>query len=177
MKTINYSVSEQEVSMIRKDILKQTKANLKDYNSGKYAYSVPLEELKLRWTELGENIAMFNQLSRDGLADIIKGEDLETTFDDWAGDTYNLECNPEVGAVEMVRQRKNAMQRFNKGVHTHTLIVLDREYDSINGFLGNDFYGSGYDNDFYKQAFEIIEDKMSEYFHVLNGIARQESQY
>ena len=56
------------------------------------------------------------------------------------------------------------------------LNVLSNEMayeEAIGGFVGSDFYGSGYDNDFYRTAIESIKKQLPEYFEDLNRVKQQ----
>lgn len=44
------------------------------------------------------------------------------------------------------------------------LVVDGDELDCIDGFVGDDFYGSGYDEEFYATAIEHLESNYPDYF-------------
>jgi hypothetical protein len=48
------------------------------------------------------------------------------------------------------------------------LTVECRNVDSIGGFLGNDFYGSGYDNDFYRSAINLVPEAHPDYIAAMS---------
>ncbi|AFV81336.1 hypothetical protein F862_gp104 [Vibrio phage vB_VpaS_MAR10] len=115
------------------------------------------EDLLPLWIDNAYCKALFKQLEFDGLATITKETDSFYTFADHAGDCYNAEANPDIDPAELRRQRKNELARFNRqGVYYHELLIDGESFGSIGGFVGNDFYGSGYDIDFYKTAITEI---------------------
>jgi len=72
--------------------------------------------------------------------------------------------NPEINGDELKRQERNERARMNKqGAWFFTLVVKNEDLDSIGGFVGNDFYGSGYDTDFYRGALMQVKDTHPEY--------------
>jgi len=129
MKTVNYSLSNSDKQKLKSDIKK---------------HGIPK--------------ALFNLFVNDGLANITKEADEYYTFEDHAGECFCPIVNTEISPAELKRQEKKERARFNrKGCFAMTLYILGNEVGSIGGFVGNDFYGSGYDNDFYNQAYEILK--------------------
>lgn len=94
--------------------------------------------------------AIFNQMNYDGLVNINKEADVDISVEDVLGD------------VTATRAEKNRIAR--EGIWGYVLEVEDDDnVDSIWGLVGDDFYGSGYDQDFYQIAFNMIKAKHVEY--------------
>lgn len=120
--------------------------------------------LKKAWCQTAVDEAIFKLLEQDGLACISKERDDYYTFSDHEGDCFNPEVNSNIDPEQLKKERKREMARFNRqGVWYHSLVVMGEHQDSIGGFVGNDFYGSGYDNDFYHTAIEKVAEQYPEY--------------
>jgi len=129
MKVVNYSLSNSDKQTLKSDIKK---------------HGIPK--------------ALFNLFVNDGLANITKEVCGFYTFEDHAGECFCPIVNDNLSPAELKRQEKKERARFNRqGCFAMTLYILGNKVDSIGGFVGNDFYGSGYDNDFYTQAYEILK--------------------
>lgn len=98
----------------------------------------------------------------EGVMRIIMEPDDCSTIDDLAGDTYDPHCNPEIDRQTLADEYGEFIRRVNReGVWGAVLQVNTgtgfEGLDSIWGFIGNDFHGSGYDTDFYRTAVEYYE--------------------
>lgn len=172
MKTITYTITEAESNTIRKDFETKLAGHIADYRKHpEYYVAKPESDLLTTWKNLAKSYALFQQLVRDNLAYIEKSPDEDFLFSDYEGDVYSHEANPDIPKEELQRQRKNEYARFKRqGVFTRELFVLGDSLELSCGFIGDDFYGSGYDTDFYNTALKIISDKMPDYFKTLNGV-------
>lgn len=149
-----YTISPDDVSSIKLDTKKEYK-----------------ELTSLGHTEVSANkyagiAAMFKQLERDGIAILSAEEDTLCDIVDHLGDTYNPEVNPTIPKEELARQERNERARFKRqGVFYMTLTVLGTETDSsIGGFVGKDFYHSGYDIDYYVNALSVVKERLPAYY-------------
>lgn len=159
MKTVTYSINKLDVMHVAHPVgIASLSKNYDDYaNHPEWFGGRDLNELKALWLETAVSVACFEVLKRDGLALIQKKEDNFYTFADHEGDCFDPSVNSDISPEELKRQRKRERARFNRqGVWYHTLVVLHEERDSIGGFVGDDFYCSGYDTDFYNQAFDYL---------------------
>ncbi|MDC8832828.1 hypothetical protein [Alteromonas gilva] len=171
MKTVTYSITESEKEQLVNRADSITNRLLKAFTSNpdRYAFKTEEEALK-RYLEMGAQEAMFERIEADGLARITKELDEYFTFADHAGDIYNPECNPDIPKDELKKQERRERARFNRqGVHYHSLFVMGVQEDSIAGFVGNDFYGSGYESDFYRTAVEKIQESYPEYIQAMRA--------
>lgn len=94
-----------------------------------------------------------------GLLKIEQVEDSLTTFADLCGDCFCPLTNPDIDPAELARQKRAYRARVaRQGIHGAVLFTRARpcaewvESDSIFGFVGSDFIGSGYDGDFLASA-------------------------
>ena len=167
MKTITYTITQEDRKAMQKSTAKAV-ATIADTFTKHPEYWGPepdMEDLHSRWDSIGANKARFEQLMRDGLAHIKKLPDDMLSFGDTVGDTYDPNTNNDILPSVLKQQENRARARFNKqGTFYHQLVVLGNEKDCIGGFVGNDFYGSDYDNEFYCQALTIIANEMPEYY-------------
>ncbi len=124
----------------------------------------PVNGLQSVWLEISKLKAIFAQLENDGIATIRKERDEFYTFADHAGDLFNPEVNNNIDPEELKTQRRRELARFNRaGTWFYSLNVLGNELDSMGGFVGNDFNGSGYDIDFYASALQEVQNVLPEY--------------
>lgn len=144
------------------------RSNMKDAIAGHYSYATTRLPVVWRYTIDRRAISMvYNELSRLSAAAIITESD-DLSFDDLFGDAFDA-CHAETlpgGWRELEAQRKRAAQRLQdegqwcftakaKVPNEHWVVV-----DSIGGFVGDDFIGSGYDSDLKEAAIS----------HVLTGV-------
>ena len=121
--------------------------------------------LKNIWHKLAVWQALFEQAKKDGLASIEKLPDSYYSFKDHEGDCFNPEVNPDIDPAQLKRDRAKEQRRFHRqGAFYHTLWVAGEYLDGISGFVGDDFYGSGYDDEFYRTAVEKINELHPDYF-------------
>ncbi len=131
-------------------------------------YNQPVENLVPMWREVAKAKAIFQQLVSDGVASISKQPDVTLTFADHAGDMFDPDINDNIDPEDLETERRRAMARFNRaGAWYHTLTVLDKELDSIGGFVGDDFKDSGYDTEFHAAALAEVEQQLPDYYFQL----------
>ena len=124
----------------------------------------PVNGLQSVWLETSKLKAIFAQLESDGIATVRKERDEFYTFADHAGDVFDPEVNDDIDPEELQTQCRRERARFNRaGTWFHSLNVLGNELDSMGGFVGNDFNGSGYDIDFYASALQQVQNALPEY--------------
>ena len=165
MKTTIYTINQKDITAMLADYKTALAASRAAYHKQPEHYGGKTsKELEPVWRNLACNLAKFHQLRRDGLARIDKVEDEFTTFEDISGDSYNPEVNNNIEPALLKSQEIAALRRFNKqGAFGYILSVEDKELSSIWGFVGNDFYGSGYDSEYYCEAIEQITKTRPEY--------------
>ncbi len=166
MKNITYTLTESEkVDLV--DTIKQIfekQVTLYHANAERFG-NISVQSLESMWLETSKAKGIFQQLEKDGIATITREADQYYTFADHAGDMFNPDINDDIDPEELKTQRLRELGRFNRsGVWYHTLFVLGEEIDTIGGFVGKDFYGSGYDSDFYASALKTIEETLPQYF-------------
>jgi len=76
------------------------------------------------------------------------------SIEDLEGDTYNPDANPDIPAATLARERKEFIERINNdgvwGIVGEYRCNTCRQWttaDSVWGFVGDDWQGSGYDLD------------------------------
>lgn len=169
---MSYTLPQSELkilnSIVSDCIAKDKKAF--DLNPDRYC-NKDVDSLIVIWTKNAVVTALFSQFKIDGLVEILSVDDYDYSFKDWAGDSFCSVTNFDMTRQELKRQERNARQRFNKqGAKRMELSILGEYFDCIGGFVGNDFYGSGYDIDFYLTAQSEIREKMPDYYQNLHDI-------
>jgi hypothetical protein len=161
MKTTSYSLSRSDIVNVCKTFsIEMSKAISARPNAS-------TGDLKLN----AKNKAMFGVLVSDGLVSIRKDIDSTLTFADHAGDMFSQKENPDCSVLDLKTDERRERARFNKhGTFFHTLVVMGEDVDSIGGFVGDSFYGSGYDNNFYSNAIEKIASAHPQFYQLLNEI-------
>ena len=158
MKHVTYTAGTEDFDLIKlvmRKHFKQCEANYK--KKPEHYGNTPLDSLKGQWADNSELKALFDVFQKDGLASISKESDSFCSMGDLKGDSFEPDLH-DIDPKELKRQERNFEQRvYRNGVHFHQLTVMDNELDSIGGFVANDFYGSGYDSEFYNQALALIE--------------------
>ena len=171
MKTTTYSISPEEKQALNKSVKQYLSSLARKFADNPSGFSQSSDALIPVWVDLAHNKAIFEQVTRDGLATISKSLDPYYTFADHAGDTFCPMTNHDICPKELKRQERKARARLSKqGAFYMELTVLGEVEDASGGFVGNDFYGSGYDNDFYRCAIEILSEAMPDYIHLATQI-------
>lgn len=175
MKSVSYSVSQDDIKRLNKNQARYIGKCSQDYNSNPKNYGGrSLADLAVLWHYNGGLKSVFDILEADGLVSISKEEDKYYTFADHSGDCFNPVINSEIAPDELKRQERKERARFNRlGVWTHVLVVEGVEVDdsAIGGFVGNDFQHSGYDTEFYFTAIEMLKSTYPDYVSSLLSVA------
>lgn len=112
-------------------------------------------------------LAYFHRL---GLARILKVEDQDYSFDKMQGDSYNPAAHPDIPAEQLAKEKTKERRRLREQGAWGGAIqvrktsqdpwVRDGCYylDSIWGFIGDDYVGSGYDGDQVAMALEWLDE-------------------
>lgn len=90
---------------------------------------------------------------------LIEVDDTDYDMDNLKGDCFTPKHNPGIDPAELAQQEKDFEQQvYNDGVYGY---IVERwnpatdagweHVDSIWGFVGNSFFGSGYDTDLMSQ--------------------------
>lgn len=160
MKTVSYTLSDEDKIELKKSIAASVRKSNADFEKNpSHYYTQDLTELNKTWLKTAITKACFELFERDGLATITRESDDCYNFGDLCGDSYCPIANPSIDPDLLKKQRRAFQARVrNQGVWFYDLIVLGERADSIGGFVGNDFYGSGYDTDFYNNAWDTLRD-------------------
>ena len=103
--------------------------------------------------------ALYTLLANHDLAAIEKIED-DRSASEFANDLFSADNHPDMHPSTLSRQRNALEKRVEEvGLFTVELIVNGESISAIGGFVGDDFYGSGYDDDFYREAIELLSDE------------------
>ena len=103
--------------------------------------------------------ALYTLLANHDLAAIEKIED-DRSASEFANDLFSADNHPDMHPSTLSRQRNALEKRVEEvGLFTVELIVNGESISAIGGFVGDDFYGSGYDDDFYREALELLSDE------------------
>lgn len=158
------------------------RASIKDALSGKYSYS--RERLPWVWQNFQreEEIGwVFAHFKEQALVDVFESPD-DCDADDLFGDMFDEGHAGTIpgGMRELRAQKKQAEERLrHQGQWYHEAVFRDpgedgwHTADSVGGFVGDDFYGSGYEPDLYLAALEGLFDsrggKLPEYVPSKDG--------
>jgi hypothetical protein len=158
MKHVTYTAGTEDFDLIKLAMRKHFKQCEANYTKNPDRYGdTPLNSLKSRWADNSELKALFEVFQKDGLASISKESDSFCSMSDLKGDLFKPDLHV-IDQKELKRQERNFERRvYRNGVHFHRLVVMCKDVDAIGGFVANDFYGSGYDSEFYNQALALIE--------------------
>ena len=98
-----------------------------------------------------------------GLLEIVMVDDPDYDFENLCGDTYNPDVNPDINPEQLNKEKHEFKRRVNReGVFGVVLKCRSlpssewTEIETIWGFVGEDFIGSGYDNDFINTAHDWL---------------------
>jgi len=102
-----------------------------------------------------------------GLVELAIEPDEWISFEDLTGDTYNREANPDIPEARMAREEAAERERIDRegvwgivGRYRVSPDALWKVADSICGFIGNDFEGSGYDVDVKSETLDRLTDAL-----------------
>ena len=175
MRTTTFSVNKNDVKFLQTDVARRYTSAVKKYENNPERYADDdKDRLLANFLSFAKDAAIFALFERDELASITKEKDEFYQFSDHAGDCYCPIANPDIDAGELKKQERRERARFNRqGVYFHTLVVAGQDIDSIGGFVGDDFYGSGYDQDFYFSAIEILSLALPDYIKAINEVVAE----
>ena len=158
--SLKYYLSTFDKSTLIERVNTLVKNEIENFNKNPKIYHTNnVSELEKRWEKNSIAQACFELFERDGLARIEQIEDEFIDLNGLMGDFYCPFSNPDINPIELKKQKRKFIARVNRqGVHIHTLNVLGNDLESIGVFVGDDFYGSGYDTDFYNIAFDNLRD-------------------
>lgn len=118
-------------------------------------------------------LELFRNLYLLGLVRLNMVDDPSYTFADLCGDTYNPEVNTDIDPAQLAKEKAAFRRRVNReGVHGVLLEVRTSPaaewegvpgnvVDSIWGFVGLDFLGSGYEGDMIQAAIDWAADNVA----------------
>ena len=96
----------------------------------------------------------FARLERLGLVQFGPVDDPDVDLDNLFGDTYNPACHPDIPREQIERERREEIVRANRmgvvgivGAYSLSAEAPYMQADSVWGFIGDDWKGSGYDAD------------------------------
>jgi len=165
MRTITFSLPAHEQKQIQVNMLISIKKSIAAANNRPHKmHTHTIESYPESFDDRAAQFAMFEQLKTDGLVDILKERDECMSPKDLHGDMFCPTTNPDTPEKQLMLERKRHDARcYKQGIHVMTLVVIGDEIDSVGGFIGNDFYNSGYDTDFYRDAIERVKNSYPEY--------------
>lgn len=174
-----FFISTEDRALIQKDANKYFKKQCDQFAKNPQWYGEKTDrELAPQWRQNAIKFAAFEQLKRDGIASIEKIADEFYNFDDLCGDCFDPNLNPDIDPAELRKQKNNYKQRCKKsGVWIMELMINGESFGSIGGFVGNDFYGSGYDTDFYTTAIKACESIQNHYAAQIMSVAHDASRF
>jgi len=112
-------------------------------------------------SEMGVRYA-FIALQELGLV-VLRGEpDDWGSYDDLAGDCYDPEANPDINPNVLKKQEEAFRRRIDEeGVYVYSSAYLlpdgtTEQADIIGGFVGDDFFGSGYESQVMEAALDGV---------------------
>ena len=180
MKTVTYSVSEFDRAQLEDIFNTELEKAISDFNSnpGRYG-SKTVGDLLPTWIGNAASLAMFNILRNDGLAAVEVHKDQYATFSDVVGYMFDPEVNDNLDPKDLKREERNYRALVNRrGIWWVQLVADGNELDSIGGFVGDDFWGSGYDVDFANEALDFLVADHSEYIeHLRSAMDRIEKRW
>jgi len=108
----------------------------------------------------------FQRLETRGLVRLTTEPDDVYTWEDIKGDTYDPIVNDDIDPAELRRQEQAELQRMQQdGVYglvgEFNLHGSWHRADSIWGFIGNDWQGSGYDDDIRNATVRALRDAIT----------------
>ncbi len=166
MKNITYTLTKNEKVDLTATVKKIFDQHTAMYHKNPQRFgNISVQSLESMWLEAAKAKGIFQQLEKDGVSIITRDSDQYYTFADHEGDMFDPDINNNIDPEELKTQRRRELGRFNRnGVWCHTLFVLGEEIECMGGFVGKDFYGSGYDSDFYASALKTIEKALPQYY-------------
>ena len=127
-------------------------------------------ERTARINEMARTQALFTLLADHGLATIDKFAD-DRSASEFASEFYTPSHHPDMHPSTLSRQRNALEKRIEEeGLFTMELIVNDESVSAIGGFIGDDFYGSGYDDDFYREAIESLTSEHKDFIESAQAV-------
>ena len=113
---------------------------------------------------------LYTLLANHDLAAIEKIED-DRSASEFANDLFSADNHPDMHPSTLSRQRNALEKRVEEvGLFTVELIVNGESISAIGGFVGDDFYGSGYDDDFYREAIELLSDEYKNFIESAQAV-------
>lgn len=105
----------------------------------------------------------FKRLERLGLVSFGPVDDPDVDLDNLFGDTFNPACHPEIPREQIERERQEEINRAERmgvvgivGSYSLTAEAPYMQADSVWGFIGDDYKGSGYDADVRSATIEAL---------------------
>lgn len=128
-------------------------------------YNLYRAALLRRWNDAGGDIVSEYDASNDcdgARVRIVEMPDHHAEMDDLKGDCFNPDVNSDINRNRLTREEREFEERVNRdGVHGYRAEYWDGaewiEADSIWGFVGDDFIGSGYDDDLMESTLDALE--------------------
>lgn len=113
------------------------------------------KHLSTGYEKSSQDVEKITQAVRQGKIRLTRMTDDDASFDDLAGDIFTPAANPSVDAEQLKREAKN----FRNRIARSGVWIMVSEYwtgrqwesfvgighNAIGGFVGHDFFGSGYE--------------------------------
>lgn len=129
-------------------------------------YNLYRAALLRRWNDAGGDIVCEYSASQewesgDSRIRIVEMSDCHADMDDLKGDCFDPDVNCDINRNRLAREEREFEERvYRDGVHGYCVEYWNGaewiETHSIFGFVGNDFIGSGHDDDLMKSALDAL---------------------
>lgn len=122
------------------------------------------EQVSTGYVKSGDDVEAVALAIRQGKIRLNRQTDSQACFDDLAGDCFNPDANPSVDAEQLKQEAKEFRERISEfgawvmiseywtGREWESLFDIDG--NAIGGFVGDDFFGSGYELQVMEAAME-----------------------
>lgn len=140
------------MTTLRQAVMHGMQKQMKRRLSERYSYvesSLPTAYVNMI-SEMGVHY-VFLALQELKLVTLKREPDDWVSYDDLMGDSYDPEANPDIDPNVLKKQEEAFRQRIDvEGVYVYSSAYLlpdgtTEDSDTIGGFVGNDFFGSGYE--------------------------------
>lgn len=96
--------------------------------------------------------SIFKKLEKEGIVELIRERDYDYSIENLEGDTYKPELHPEIPEETILKEKKAFQQKVEEEGVWIVIVKVGNWQDSIGGFVGNEWEGSGYDEDMMEAA-------------------------
>lgn len=126
---------------------------------------IPDRFARCDYRRIAEKEILYEALEHMGLARINMEPDDDWSIEDLEGEMFDPRVNTDINPNTLKKEQASYRRRVNEeGVHAAVLEVRNdigepfQEIECVGGFVGDDFYGSGCDDDFRAAAIDAVLD-------------------